>query len=351
MDEPIVVSNPNDSKAGEELVYTDIRQLLEQARHKTAQAVNNIIVETYWKIGKRISEEVGERAEYGKHLLDYLSMRLTTEFGKGFTERNLRQMRQFYQTFPIRHTLRTELSWSHYRRIMRVGSEEARTWYANAAAEGHWSERELKRQIDSHQYDRLLHSQKATDIEQADHTGKPEANAMDNVFKDPYVLEFLDIDSEGLLEADLEQALIDSLQAFLLELGNGFSFVGRQKRLSDGADDYYIDLVFYNYLLNCFVLIDLKTGKLTPQDVGQMDFYRRLYDDLYRPDGANPTVGLILCAEHSETVARYSALADGNPLLAAEYLTRLPTEEDLISVIERNKREFERRSLPQAADC
>lgn len=256
-------------------------------------------------------------------------------------------MRQFYQAFPIRYALRSELGRTHFRRIMRVKNEIAREWYMNAAADGHWSERELKRQIDTHVYDRLLHTQQLKSNALISNHEKDGSDPTEDIFKEPYVLEFVGLDAGMYLESDLEQALIDSLRQFLLELGNGFAYVGRQQRISDGRDNYYIDLVFYNYLLNCFVLIDLKTGKLSPQDIGQMDFYRRLYDDQHRPRGANPTVGTILCAERSETVARYSALADGNSLLAAEYLTHLPSEEDLVRVLERNRHEYERRALSE----
>ena len=331
-------------------VYEGIRQTLEKARRRTARAVNAVMVETYWEVGRQLAEAVGERAEYGKHLLPYLSERLTVEFGRGFDVTNLRKMRQFYAAFPKRDALRLELSWTHYRHLMRVQSEDARSWYMDEAAASGWSERELGRQIATECYERLLQTQRARALEDKPSQKEEETQEIAvacslepaaNIFKDPYVLEFVDLDPAYYLESDLEEALIRSLRDFLLELGRGFAFVGRQQRVSDGGEDYYIDLVFFNYLLNCFVLIDLKTGKLDPRDVGQMDFYRRLFDAQRKPQGANPTVGIILCAEKSETVAKYSALADGNALLAAEYLTHLPSEEELARVLERNRREFE----------
>lgn len=247
-------------------------------------------------------------------------------------------MRQFHAAFPIRHALRAELSWTHYRKIMTCGTQAERDYYVQAAADEGWSTRELERQIDSGYYWRLRSTQKAE-------VAAPEASraaSVDNVFKDPYVLEFLDLPRDALkLEKNLEQALVDAMQAFLMELGRGFTFCGRQVRVTDEDKDYYIDLVFYNYVLNCFVFIDLKTHGITPADVGQMDFYVHLFDDQCRPKDANPTVGLLLGTNKSLGVAKYTALARDDRLLAAQYLTQLPTEEELATALERNRREFE----------
>ena len=225
----------------------------------------------YWEIGRRIQEAVGDRAAYGKRLLAYLSERLTVDFGPGFTERNLRNMRQFYQAFPIRHALRTELSWTHYLLLMRVENEERRTWYMNEAADAGWSSRQLDRQIQTFYYDRLLATRgddAKREVTREIGTTQPVTEA-DDIVRDPYVLEFLGIPKgAAYLEKDLENALIGKLQEFLLELGRGFCFVGRQMRINDGTDDYYIDLVFYNYLTRCFVLIDLKTRDATAGALG-----------------------------------------------------------------------------------
>ncbi len=312
-------------------IYDDIRETLAAARRKTCIAVNEAMVNAYWEIGRQIVEAQGERAEYGKRLLEYLAARLTREFGKGFDATNLRKMRQFYLAFEKRDALRLELSWTHYRLIMRLPTEKQRAFYMNEAADEQWSSRQLERQISTSYYERLLasrHDEKHCAIDRA--SASVSIPAVDNVFKDPYVSEFLDLKQDASVsENDLEHALIERLQDFMLELGKGFSFVARQQRISDDADHYYIDLVFYNYVLKCFVLIDLKTGKLSPQDVGQMDFYVRLYDDQRRLPGDNPTVGIILCAQKNDTVAKYSALADKNTLMASQYVTCLPSEEEL----------------------
>lgn len=316
--------------------YEDIRGTIVQSRGRALAAVNHEMVCAYWKIGKRIVEEQGERAEYGKRLIEYLSARLTEEFGKGFDRSNLRNMRKFYLAFPIRDALRRELSWTHYRLIMKLKSVEQREFYMHEAADENWSSRQLSRQINAHYFERLLSSSPscASEARAAAKALVPRAR-VDEVIKDPYVLDFLDLSEDNrFAEKDLEQAIIDRLQLFLLELGKGFSFVARQKRISDGEDDYFIDLVFYNYHLKCFVLIDLKTGKLTPQDVGQMDFYMRLYEDKFRLPEDNPPIGIILCSNKNKTVARYSALADSKGLFASEYVLYLPSEEELANEVE-----------------
>ena len=265
----------------DEAVYQSVRAALETARTKAAAAINDAMVSAYWEIGRQIVEAQGDRAEYGQHLMEYLSERLTAEFGKGFTERNLRAMRQLYLAYPIRHTLCAELSWSHYRLIIRIDDPVRRDFYVRSAVEERWTVRQLDRQIHSFYYERLLatRAEGKDEVRQEIQNLEPPTKA-DGILKDPYVLDFLDLGgNSNYLETDLEQALMDKLQQFLLELGKGFSFVARQQRVSADGDHYYIDLVFYHYILKCFVLIDLKTGKLTPQDVGQMDFYVRLFDD------------------------------------------------------------------------
>ena len=270
-----------------------------------------------------------ERADYGKAVLRNLSQRLTKEFGKGFDESNLRYMRLFYKTFPICDTLRHELSWSHYRRLISVENSDARLWYMNEAADSVWSTRQLDRQISTLYYDRLLASQnKQVVIKEAEE--KLKAVSPEDFIKDPYVLEFLNLkDYPDLRESDVEKGLISNLQDFLLELGKGFCFVARQKRMRYDDEDFYVDLVFYNSILKCYVLIDLKLGKLTHQDVGQMDSYIRMFDDLMKQPDDNPTIGLILCSEKNEAVARYSVLNDAKQMFASKYRLTLPTEEEL----------------------
>lgn len=322
--------------ASDETVYQSVRSTLASARTKAAAAVNDAMVSAYWEIGRQIAEAQGDRAEYGKHLMKYLSERLTAEFGKGFTERNLRAMRQLYLAYPIRHTLCAELSWSHYRLIIRIEDPVRRDFYVRSAVEERWTVRQLDRQIHSFYYERLLatRAEGKDKVRQEIQQLEPPTKA-DDVLKDPYVLDFLELNGNSdFLETDLEQALMDKLQQFLLELGKGFSFVARQQRISADGDHYYIDLVFYHYILKCFVLIDLKTGKLTPQDIGQMDFYVRPFDDQCTRADDNPTIGIVLCANRNKTVAKYSALADGRGIFASQYVLCLPTEEELSQALE-----------------
>ena len=333
--------------------YNQIKTILIRARKHIAYAVNSEMIAAYWEIGKRVFEVTGERSRRNSGILRELAARLSAEFGSGFSETNLRKMRQFYQAFPKRDTLCLTISWSHYRRIMRCFDQAERDYYVKACSEEGWSVRELDRQINTKSYWRLRSTQKeqANQALWAKESGSDEAFG-DSVFKDPYVLEFVGLDDSSLCkESDLEQALIDSLEKFLLELGRGFTFYGRQKRISMTDEDYYIDLVFYNYILNCFVLIDLKTHAITAGDVGQMDFYVRAFDGLYKPDSANPTVGIILGTEKSRTVARYTALADRDRLFAAQYMTELPTEEELQAVLDYNRRLLKEQQIRQQLDA
>lgn len=281
-----------------------------------------------------------------------LAHELKAQFGKGFDERNLRYMRSFYQLFPIWNAVRSELSWTHYRRLLRVESEKARQWYMDECATLNWSSRALDRQINTLYYERLLMSRdKAGVIEEAT-TNIAALNCNPREFiRDPVILEFLGLPSPGKVnETGLEQALIDHLQSFLLELGKGFSFVARQQRISTDGVDLYIDLVFYNYLLKCFVIIDLKRGKLSARDVGQMDMYVRMYDELKRSEGDKPTVGIILCAENSESVARYSILKGNEQLFASSYKTVLPSEEELRAELNREQALIEDRLLTESIE-
>jgi predicted nuclease of restriction endonuclease-like (RecB) superfamily len=327
-----------------ETFYKNIRTVLDSARQNAYRAVNFAMVEAYWQIGQLIVEEEQQgnsKAEYGSGLLKYLAQRLTTDFGKGFNETSLKYMRLVYLTFPIRHTLRDELNWSHYRLLTKVGNPDARAWYMAETAQQQWSSRALERQINSFYYERLLATREADrpDIKrEADEKTAPLKLEPKDILKDPYILEFLDLKPNWkVYEKDLEQALLDNLQTFMLELGKGFAFVARQQRMVEGDDSFRVDLVFYNYILRCFVLVDLKMGKLTHQDVGQMDMYVRMYEEQHKQPDDNPTIGLILCTEKNETVAKYSVLNGSQQLFASKYRLYLPTEEELMAEIERDK--------------
>jgi predicted nuclease of restriction endonuclease-like (RecB) superfamily len=343
--------------------------VLEQARSSAYRAVNTAMVQAYWQVGRLIVEhEQGgrKRAVYGDAVMDDLSQRLTAEFGRGFDVTNLRKMRQFYLMFeirdavrlesgrkkraalrlvsgeqPIRHMACGELSWSHYRLLMKVEDPAARAWYMNEAADQHWSTRQLERQVSVLYYERLLASRKKRPVRK-EAIAKLASMTPEQFIRDPYVLDFLDLkDYPALRESAVEQAIIDNLQAFLLELGKGFCFVARQKRVRFEDEDFYIDLVFYNCILKCFVLIDLKIGRLTHQDVGQMDTYVRVFETHLKTPGDNPTIGLILCSSKNEAMARYSVLHESRQLFAARYLPYLPTEEELRRELERERRLIE----------
>jgi len=325
---------------GEQKFFADIRDLLHVGRETAYRSVNTIMVKTYWQIGKRIVDEEQNgkaRADYGDYLIVNLSRYLTDCFGKGFSVANLKNIRQFYQTFPAFNELATHcvanLGWTHLRLIMRLDSEKERHYYLQEASSQNWSSRLLERNIKSGYYRRLLSSQNKA-IEQLE-----EASSF---IKDPYVLEFLDVpDDLSGKESFLESSIIGHLQKFLLELGKGFSFVARQMRVSTETSHFYVDLVFYNYLLKCFVIIDLKTEKLMHQDIGQMDMYVRMFDELKRGEGDNPTLGIILCMDKDETMVKYSVLKESKQLFASKYKTILPTEKELVSFIERENWESE----------
>lgn len=323
--------------------YNDIKSILTEARNKSYAVINSMMVETYWHIGKRIVEEEqqgSDRATYGEKLLENLSKELSTEFGKGFSYANLRNFRQFYLTYPdpeICYALRSNLTWTHHRIIMRVENPDARDFYLRECAEQNWSSRVLERNIHTFYYQRLLSSQKEPDA--ANQNQSLEKANINDFIKDPYVFEFLNIPEPIYAkELEIETALIENLQHFLLELGKGFSFVARQFRISTETSHFYIDLVFYNYMLKCFVLFDLKTTKLSHQDTGQMDMYLRMFDDLKKQTDDNPTIGIILCAEKDETIVKYSILKENKQLFATKYMPFLPTEAELIAEIEREKK-------------
>lgn len=323
-------------------LISQLRELIESARKQALQAVDSIQVRTCWEIGRHIVEfeqQGQDRATYGARLIPKLAKSLTAEFGKGFDERNLRHMRAFFQGFQIWNAVRTELSWTHYRNLLRVENEQARNWYMEEAASQNWSTRTLDRQIGTLYYERLLASRDCEPVRQeAVEQIAPLQKTPREFVRDPVLLEFLGLPETGrLLEADLEQALINKLQSFLLELGKGFAFVARQMRISTETKDFYIDLVFYNYLLKCFVLFDLKAGELTHQDIGQMDMYVRMVDDIKRAPDDNPTVGIILCAGKDTSVVRYSVLHENEQLFASKYKLVLPSEDELRAELEREQ--------------
>jgi predicted nuclease of restriction endonuclease-like (RecB) superfamily len=337
MTESLAISTPD--------LFDHICSLLLAAKSQVRQTVNTAMVQTYWHIGRLIVEdEQGgqKRAAYGKQVLAGLSKRLTTEFGAGFSVQSLWNYRQFYTQFPILSAARRELTWTHYKALLRIENPVAREWYANESAQQGWSVRALDRQIATLFYERLLGSQdkaKAGVALEAATNVAAEAPADPRDFiRDPYVLEFLGAAaSPALYEKDLEQGLLSQLQQFLMELGKGFAFVARQKHLRVESEDCFIDLVFYNYLLKCFVLIDLKVGKLAHLGGGQMDMYVRVYDQQYRSEGDGPTLGLILCSERNAAVAKYSLLADKPQLFASKYQALIPTEAELQAELERDR--------------
>ena len=338
--------NPGNGVAEEGAFYADIAKLLVSARQTAYRAVNVILVETYWQAGKRIVEreqQGRERADYGERLIVNLSRYLTDTLGKGFSEANLWNMRQFYLAFPDFtqfSTRRVEnLSWTNIRTIMRLEHKAERDYYLTEAAAQNWSSRVLERNIKSGYYRRLLSSQDSGKKTESGASAAPPDPA--DFIKDPYVLEFLSVpeDLNGK-ETVLEKALIGNLQHFLLELGKGFSFVARQQRISTETEHFYVDLLFYNYLLKCFVVIDIKTSKLTHADIGQMDMYVRMFDALKRGADDNPSIGIIICADKSETMVKYSILKESRQIFASKYQTVLPSEEELAAMIARENRKL-----------
>ena len=321
----------------------EIKQILAQARQKTYQAINSAMVEAYWNIGKRIVQEEqngAERATYGEAILQTLSKELSAEFGKGCSERNIRNFRQFYLSFPeieIWQTLSAKLHWSHFQLVLKVSNADARNYYLTEAAQNMWSVRTMDRNISTLYYQRLLSSENKETVKN-EMVEKSTVQQPSDFIKNPMVLEFLNLPSNiSYTEDVLEKTLINNLQKFLLELGKGFAFVERQQLIRTETADFFIDLVFYNYILKCFVIIELKTNKITHQDIGQLNMYVNMYDDLKKQPTDNPTVGILLCTETDKTIAKYSVLQKNEKLFATKYLPYLPTEQELIDEIEKEK--------------
>lgn len=310
--------------------YKSVKEVLELARKRVYRNIQNEMVLTYWQIGKMIVEKQGgkERAKYGDGLIKELSIQLTRDFGKGYTERNLEQMRKFYMLYQKPHTLCAKLSWSHYRLIISLDNENARSFYIKEAVEGNWSVRQLQRAINTFSYQRYLLSKGNHDV--VDDTVKKEVIDPKDIIKDPYVLDFVGLKPDSsFYEKDLEQALITHLNEFLLELGSGFAFVARQRRFDMDGRNFYVDLVLYNYKLKCFVLIDLKRGDLTHQDIGQMQMYVNYYTREMMEPGDNPPIGIILSADKSDMLVKYTLPADNKQIYASKYMLYLPKEEEL----------------------
>ena len=320
-------------------LFQEIKDIWVNAKSQAYTIVNRALIDAYWHIGRRIvQEEQGtKRADYGRFLLRDLAARLTSELDKHLDERELRRCRQFYSLFPIRDALRPELTWTHYRLLIRIENASARQYYLHEAASHGWGTRQLERNIQSGYYERLiLHREVVPGA-----TGTP-LTPLDLV-KDPYVLEFLQVDIPHCYsENDLEKAILAKLHDFLLEMGKGFAFVGRQYQLKTDTKSYFIDLVFYNFLLKCFVLIDLKVQELSHQDIGQMDMYVRMFENLRKIKGDNPTIGIILCAEKDATLVKYSVLEESTQLFASTYRLVLPTEKELSRAVEQQKELFHR---------
>ena len=333
-------------------LLVQLRELIGQARQQALRAVDMVQVRTSWQLGRHIVEfeqDGRTRAAYGAGLLAQLATQLTAEFGKGFDASNLYKMTRFYRQFPNLDAVSLNLSWTHYRLLMRLDDPLARDWYVKEAAGQNWSTRQLERQMGTLYYERLLASKDRQAVLGEAQVNLAGLNESPREFvRDPVMLEFLGLAGSGrLLESKLEDALISNLQAFLLELGKGFAFVARQQRISTESKDFYVDLVFYNHLLKCFVLFDLKTRELTHENIGQMDMYVRLYDDQRRGADDNPTVGIILCASKDETVVRYSVLHGNEQLFASKYKLILPSELELRAELDREIEGFRQQQLLQ----
>ena len=324
-------------------IFDDIKELVIESRNRVYTTVNTEMLKLYWNIGKAIMEiqQGDERAVYGETVLEKLSKKLTNEFGRGFSKRNLERMRKFYCLFPIASTVLSQLSWSHYLEIIKIDEEPKRNFYIKETINSNWSVRELQRQIGSLLYERLVLSSNKNKILELAEKGQEIKTGKDLV-KDPFVLEFLDIkENTEYLETDLEKNILKHLKEFLLELGKGFMFVGSQLRITLEEDQFYPDLVFYNRILKCFVIIDLKIGKVTHQDIGQMQMYVNYYDRDIKNSDENPTVGILLSTEKNKTVVKYTLPEDNKNIFSSSYKLHLPTEEELINAIEEEKKNLE----------
>ncbi len=329
--------------------YENIKKLIDESRKHIVTYVNKTMLFTYWNVGKMIVEEQGgnSKAKYGDKLISELSKQMTFDFGKGFDERNLRKIRQFYLMYPIWDSVRPELSWTHYRTLMRIEEQHIREFYMEEAIKSNWSVRQLERQIATCAYSRVIaNNGKVQKIDNIDETTSVIKYEPNTVIKDPYMLEFLGLDNNAkYMEKELEDALINYLQKFLLELGRGFCFIARQKRITFDNEHYFIDLAFYNAFLKCYVLIDLKTDKLSHSALGQIDLYRNYFDQEVKMPDDNPTIGILLVTEQDTFVAKYSSIYKDQNIFVSKYMTYMPTEEELKKVINEEKRLIEEYKL------
>ena len=325
-------------------IITDIKTIIAQSKDKAIRAVDHQRTLMYWHIGKRIFEEEQdgkERADYGTYLIKYLSEKLQPEFGTGFSIRQINLYRQLYRTFPIVHALRAQLSWTQYKLLLGVDSEEKREFYIAETIKNNWTSRQLERQVYSNLYERLLLSNDKDSVLAVAKNEKLPSDAKE-IIKDPMFLEFLGLKREAsYYEKDLENAIITHLQEFLLELGNGFSFVSRQKRIHLDGDEFFVDLVFYNRLLQCFVIIEIKTHKLTHQDIGQLQMYVNYYDRIEKLSHENPTIGILLCAHKNDTVVKFTLPEEQRQIIASQYKLYLPTEKQLLEEVKKELDSFE----------
>ena len=323
-------------------IFDDIRGLINDSRSRIYTTINTEMIKLYWNIGKIIMaiQQNSERAHYGDGILENLSKKLVSEFGKGFSKRNLERMRKFYKCFPIATTVSSQLSWSHYLELIKIDNKNKRNFYLNECINCRWSVRDLQRQKNSLLYERLANSNDKSKLLKLSIEGHKISNNKD-IIKDPFVLEFLDIkENTNYAEKDLEKSITNHLKEFLLEMGKGFSFIGNQVRLKIGEEYFYPDLVLYNRLLKCFVIIDLKIGKVTHQDIGQMQMYVNYYDREIKKDYENQTIGILLSTDKNETVVKYTLPLNNKTIFSSEYKLHMPSEEELVKAIEDEKKNF-----------
>lgn len=325
-------------------IIPDIKAIITIAQDKAIRAVDNERTVMYWTIGKRIFEEEQQgkdRADYGTYLIKFLSEQLLPEYGSGFSVRQLERYRQFYRIFPIASALRTQLNWTQYKLLLSLDNDDKREFYIAESVKNNWTSRQLERQINTGLWERLLMSSDRQDVLAVARNEKLPSDAR-QIIKDPMVLEFLELKREAsYYERDLETAIITHLQDFLLELGNGFAFIARQKRIHIDGDDFFVDLVFYNRLLRCFVIIEIKTEKLTHQDIGQLQMYVNYYDRIEKNDNENPTIGILLCANKNDGVVKFSLPENNKNIIASEYNLYLPTEKQLLEEVKKELENFE----------
>lgn len=325
-------------------IIPDIKAIIATAQDKAIRAVDNERTLMYWTIGKRIFEEEQQgkdRADYGTYLIKFLAEQLQPEYGSGFSYRQLNRYRQFYRSFPIVSALRTQLSWTQYKLLLSLDNEDKREFYIAESVKNNWTSRQLERQINSSLWERLLMSSDRKDVLAVARNEKLPSDAR-QIIKDPMVLEFLELKREAsYYERDLETAIITHLQEFLLELGNGFAFIARQKRIHIDGDDFFVDLVFYNRLLQCFVIIEIKTEKLNHQDIGQLQMYVNYYDRIEKNDNENPTIGILLCANKNDSVVKFSLPENNKNIIASQYNLYLPTEKQLLEEVKKELENFE----------